>query len=124
MIFISCFDFHQAHCHRRLGNNDITKEVARNVACVDLKVFEKAQLSIERALSSQSSPIKPKKNSITFQSLIQQYDGREDAHVPMVEVERALLQSKAVEDTSTPLYQGAIFSWVYINVFEVSKAFM
>lgn len=104
----------------RLGNTDVTKEVARHAACVDLKTFEKVQSFVEKALLSNTSPTKSKKNILTYLTLVQQYHGREDAHIPMVEVEKAVSQSQEDADTSTPLFQGAIFSWVYINVFKLN----
>lgn len=78
------------------------------------------QSSVEKALLSNTSPTKSKKNALTYLMLVQQYHGREDAHIPMIEVEKAVSQSEADADTSTPLFQGAIFSWVYINVFKVN----
>ncbi|KAF8588567.1 hypothetical protein K439DRAFT_1629555 [Ramaria rubella] len=108
----------------RLGNSEITKDQARTAACVDRKAFD-TTLSIVEGLLPGPSSSRVNQSSTTYRSLLKQYDiPREDAHVPMMEVEYALKGCKALVEgnpieTDSSLMQSVIFFWVCTGILKV-----
>jgi hypothetical protein len=111
----------------RLGNGEVTKAQACAAACIDPKAFDTTLSIIEDVLRTAPSP-QHNQRSITFRSLSKTYVAREDAYVPMVEVEEALkacgiLVDGAQIDLGSPVMQCAIFYWVCTAILQVSITF-
>lgn len=107
----------------RLGNGEVTKAQACAVACVDSKTFDTTLSNVESILRAARSPQRNQK-AITFQALSKTYVAREDAYVPMMEVEEALkacgeLVDGTPIDLNSPLTQCAIFYWVCTTILRV-----
>lgn len=109
----------------RLGNGEVAKAQACAAACVDPKTFDATLSIVESALCTAPSTPRRNRTNITYQTLLRQYVTREDAFVPMVEVENALKDcgepvAGSPVDLGSALMQCAIFFWVCNNILRVS----
>ena len=112
----------------RLGNGEVTRDQACAVACVDPKTFDATLAVVESVLRPSRSSPRLYKTNITYRSLLKQFVAREDAFVPMVEVEEMLRGRGALVDGSpidleSSLMQCAIFYWVCTVILKVEKKF-
>ncbi|KAF8490573.1 hypothetical protein JB92DRAFT_3147850 [Gautieria morchelliformis] len=109
----------------RLGNGEVTRDQACAVACVDPKTFDSTLSIVESVLRATPSSPRLTQLSITYQSLLKRFGAREDAFVPMLEVEETLRGCGSLVDGSpidlkSPLMKCAIFYWVCTVVLGVT----
>ena len=78
------------HFSARLGNGEIARDQACAVACIDPKTFDSTVATVESVLPLSRSSPHLNQSKITYRSLLKQFVAREDAFVPMAEVEESL----------------------------------